>query len=561
MHRIILLLAAILGLASWLAPNHYPPWVAFHAELLMMSAFALALGSELWLRRAGRWELRPLTLVTLALALVPLAQFMGGLIYFAGDAWLAFAYLLAFALSQTLGQRLTARGSAQALFERLATLFVLASMLCVGLQLYQWLGLTGLGIFAADLPPNARPFANVAQPNHLATMLFLGLVGTLFLFELRRVRGWITTANCAFLMFGLAMTGSRTAWLALTVLLAWLWVARPLAGLRIPRAALVAMGAGFVGFVLGWAPLCDVLLLSEGRTFANQAQAGPRPLLWETMLDALSRQPWLGYGWNQGLVAQSRVVDAHPAGGRLIESSHNLLLDLLVWNGIPLGLMLAGFLIWWFWKHIQISRDPARVYLMAAIGGVFVHAMVEYPLSYAYFLLPVGLMMGAVDAGSVTRHALKVPRTVMAALACVSAALLATITAEYVQIEPNNRLLRFELAHIGTVGIDSEAPDLVLLTQWREYLRFVRVEAHPGMSAAELAWMREVAERYPYAPAQFRYALANGLNAHPDLAHDTLIRLCKLQTVQRCRESLQAWRELAQSQYPQLADVPLLPPS
>lgn len=561
MHRIVLLFAAILGLASWLTPNHYPPWVAFHAELLMMSAFALALGSELWLRRAGHWELRPLTLVTLALALVPLAQFMGGLIYFAGDAWLAFAYLLAFALSQMLGQRLAARGSAQALFERLSTLFVLASMLCVGLQLYQWLGLTGLGIFAADLPPNARPFANVAQPNHLATMLFLGLVGTLFLFELRQVRGWITTANCAFLMFGLAMTGSRTAWLALTVLLAWLWISRPLAGLRISRAAIVALGAGFVGFVLCWAPLCNVLLLSEGRTFANQAQAGPRPLLWETMLDAVSRQPWLGYGWNQGLVAQNRVVDAHPAGGRLIESSHNLLLDLLVWNGVPLGLMVIAFLIWWFWKHIQISRDPARVYLMAAISGVFVHAMVEYPLSYAYFLLPVGLMMGAVDAGSVTRHALKVPRVVVPALACVSVALLVTVTAEYVQIEANNRLLRFESAHIGTVKIESEAPDLVLLTQWREYLRFVRVEAHPGMSAAELTWMREVAERYPYAPAQFRYALANGLNAHPGVAHDTLIRLCKLQTVRRCRESLQAWRELAQSRYPQLADVPLPPPS
>lgn len=560
--QIILLFAAVLGLASWLTPNHYPPWVSFHAELLMMVAFALALGSELWQGRAKTWNLTPLTLVTLALALVPMAQFAGGLIYFAGDAWLVFAYLLAFALSQILGQRLATRVGAPALLEKLATLFVLASMMCVGLQLYQWFGLSGLGIFAADLPPNARPFANVAQPNHLATMLFLGLVGTLFLYERRLARGWVTASSCVYLMFGLTMTGSRTAWLAMAVLLAWLWFARQRAGLRISRAAIVALGTGLVGLLISWAPLCDALLLSEGRTFANQAQAGPRPLLWETMIDAVSRQPWWGYGWNQGLVAQSRVVDAHPAAGRLIESSHNLLLDLLVWNGVPLGLMLIGILAWWFWKHIRIDREPALVYLLAAISGVFVHAMVEYPLSYAYFLLPVGLMMGAIDAATpLRRRIFKVPRWAVPAAACVAVALLVTVALEYLQVEADNRLMRFESAHIGAITVDHEAPHLMLLTQWREYLRFARLEAHTGMSAPELAWMRKVAERYPYAPVQFRYALANGLNGQPGAAHDTLMRLCSLQTARLCQESLQGWRELAQSKYPQLKNVPLPPSS
>jgi len=323
MRNITLFFAGLLAVASWLLPNHYPPWLSFHAEVLMAGAGLLALVGEIAGSRGKFQPLAPLTQATLLLACVPLVQALAGLVLFAGDGWIAFAYLLGFALAQMLGQALATRLGIDVLAERLAGLFVAASWACVGLQLYQWLRLQGLGEYAVDLAPGHSPYANVGQPNHLASMLFLGVVGMLFLYERQRVRGWVAAAGCAFLEFGLVMTGSRTAWLLMVLLTAVLWLLHRRAGLRITRSGVAGVLTSFVVLLAAWAPLNDILLLSQGRTLGAQAEVGPRPQMWASMLDAVSRETPL-MAWTQlapamacaGTYARRSVV--HPQGEQTV---------------------------------------------------------------------------------------------------------------------------------------------------------------------------------------------------------------------------------------------------
>ena len=75
---------------------------------------------------------------------------------------------------------------------------------------------------------------------------------------------------------------------------------------------------------------------------------------------------------------------------------------------------------------------------------------------------------------------------------------LAVLGFDYFRAEESFRLVRLETARIGTDRITSKAPDLLLLSQLEGYLRFVRTEAKPGMSAAEVEQMRLVSRRYGF---------------------------------------------------------------
>lgn len=557
MAQIAYLFALLMGGVAWLVPNHYPPWASAYSEAMMAAAFVVAGVGALAEDRRSPLPWTQLQWMTAGLMTVPLLQWLAGLIPFFGDAWMTSIYLLGFWMAQTVGVRLARRYGAAVVLEKVAALLVFVSLACAGLALYQWFGLRGLGNFAADLPPKRLPFANVGQPNHLAMMLFLGVVGVLYLHDRRRVHGASVVTCCSFLTFAMVMTGSRTAWLIMAVLVIAICLAQRCASLRMSRSHAAALAALFAAFVFLWAPLCDALLLSAGRTLTQQTQVGPRLLLWQTALDAIALQPWWGYGWGQTLVAHSQVVTERPADGRLMGSAHNLALDLLIWNGVLLGGLVVAALIWWWWRRVIRCGDSTSVYLLIAISAVFAHALVEHPLTYAYFLLPLGLMVGLLDhhCGSLGRRQLSAPWS-WGLTALASGALIFTMV-EYSRIEDNTRVLRFELARIGTGRIESVAPDLIVLTHWREYLRFARVEARPGMSPDELAWMRRVTERFPFAQSQFRSALAHGLNGHPEIAAEELRRLCSMQTAKRCSAQLAIWRNLQAEKYPQLQAVPL----
>ena len=552
----ILFLLGIAGIAAWLVPNHYPPWVSFHAEALICFTALFALAGEL-VRRRTPWSISPLACCAALLACVPLIQFAGGLIQFAGDAWTATAFLLCLSLSVIFGQNLAERLSPPTLFEGVSLLTVAAGIANVGLQLYQWLSLTGLGIFAIELAPRHSPYANVAQPNHLASMLFLSVVGVIYLHQRARVSLAIAVGTVLFFTVGIAMSGSRTAWLNMAMLVLVLWWFRRPVGMRVGGWLLVTIAVALPVLVVAWPLASELLLLSPGRTLAVQAEVGPRPLLWSAMADAVSRQPWLGYGWNQGLVALSTVAVDHPVDGRLIANSHNLLLDLFIWNGVPLGLVIVGVLAGWFCRMWRSIREPWQVLAFSAVVGIFIHAMLEFPLSYAYFLIPVGMLMGMLDSMRPAPRKLLVPRFTVAALSLAAGLLGGAIAYEYLEVEASTRVLRWEVARIGTSKIESPPPDLTILTQWGAYLRYARTEPRGGATPAELAWMHKVVQRFPYRSALLNYAITNGLSGQKPEAQRALIELCAIHTQRACAADLREWGNLADSTFPQLADVSL----
>jgi hypothetical protein len=384
------------------------------------------------------------------------------------------------------------------------------------------------------------------------------LCGLLWLREKRRIAGAAFWLAASFLLLGMVMSQSRTGWLQIGLLVAWGLAMRSRAALHITRKQLLALGALFAAGVLLWPLINEALLLSAGRSLDDQMHAGLRLPYWRAMLDAITRQPWWGYGWQQVGSAQQAVALAHPPLGEYFEHSHDFILDLLLWNGVPIGALIALLLAWWAFAHVRACRDARAVWLLAAAGGVVTHGLLEYPLEYAYFLIPVGLAMGAVEVFAPTgQTALRVPRSVALVFTLLLGAVSVGVVSDYVKVEQNYRTQRFELAHIGTDRVHTPVPKLHLLTQLDAFLQIAHVEPERDMRPEQLAAMHKRALRFGTQLALRRYAVALALNGHPTEAVREL-RILRSMWGERAYMIVKAYvASLADGPYPELRRLEL----
>ena len=198
-------------------------------------------------------------------------------------------------------------------------------------------------------------------------------------------------------------------------------------------------------------------------------------------------------------------------------------------------------------------RTAENAVLMLLLLVVANHAMLEFPLHYAYIFLPVGLVMGALEVRMGVRPVLYSARWLTLVLCLVGSALLGLIVRDYLRVEASYQSLRFEWANIKT--IPAQPPDVLLLDQWRDFVRVVRLEPTTAMSAADLQWMRNLAVYYA-SPALFqKLALALALNQRPEEAALWLSRACKVVPRGQCEAINDAWKIKAQNS-PDIAAVP-----
>lgn len=539
-------LAALSVLAAWLLPNHYFPWVTAYQEFAAFLALLLLWGLVVW----EGFRIPVIALLFVAVAVVPILQWWGGGIFFFGDAFTASIYLVGFAIALAIGHSL--RNSPfhiPRVLSSIGLLFILAGIISVWITLRQWMMFPG-SIWFADVPPGGRPFANFAQPNNLAIFLCMGLMAVIYFFETRQL-GRISSAFVVlFLIMGVVLSESRTPWVVAFVLcLFWCFRGRHICH-RLKFEVLLAWVACYVLLVIALPFLADALLLNAS-SFLERAQGMHRWGLWKQLSRAVFEGPWWGYGWNQVSVAQVAVSTMHPVG-LMTEHSHNIVLDVLLWNGPWLGSLLVIMVAAWFIWLLVKAKNSEELFAVLVALCLLIHGMLEYPLEYAFFLLPMGLLLGTVRVDDNDQvWVISMPRSISFGLLMFSIGLFVWVWHEYRVIEEDSRLMRFETAGIGQVFADQAAPDVVLLTQLREFNRFARSQASEDMTQQELDWMGSVATRYPYPPSLFRYALALALNGKLIEANQQLLILHSLHQTEHYDLAMEGLK-LMSVQYPVL---------
>lgn len=521
------------------------PWPAFRQEAIAsLALLVLALGT-VWHAEAILWP--RISLLMFGLATIPPLQWATGLIYFLDDAILASLYLILFGLAIGTGASLAASHHRRHAVDGFAGCLLFASIVSAGMAMCQWLGPAVWAAVLDDIPNRGRPFANFGQPNQLSTHLLLGLASLLYWYETKRINGWCASIATIWLGWGVVITQSRSAWLAIGVLVVWFTARRRRCPLRLHPAAL-STGVGlFMIATLAqgslWAMWHDPSSIDSASTFVRSA-IGTRPVHWAGLWHAVTLSPWIGYGWGEVARAQFTGAAFFPPTGEWLDTSHNLVLDLLIYNGIPAGLVIVAMLGAWLLRRMR-DRDAGSWCWIFALLVMFSHAMVEDPLHFLYLLLPAGLLMGGMNAQTAFRA--RGLRRILSGVIVMLATSLAIIASEYVKAEEAWQDMRLSTLGIGTLAGTVPASDWLILQSWAEYLHAMSIEVRENMARTDLDTLHQTAMRLPYPVLLAKTAHASALNGRVEIARAMLLHACKVHHEGVCRHFRTWWKELREA--------------
>ena len=414
---ISLALAGLMFAFPFLHYRHENPLTTFDQEwwsamLGVLALLALAL-RDLWQQP----EIPRIVQFPMALIVVVLLQVALGKMAYFDQALLYILYLLFAALMMWLGARL--RDSFG--IEKLAV--VLSFSLLIGaelnaligvLQHYQWH--TPLdAVVVMQISPGM--YGNLAQPNHFADYIALGLASLGLLFQQRKLKPGYVILLAIPLLFGLALSGSRSSWLYVLLMacLAWWWARRDVTMKPLLRYGMLLI-AGFavmnliaqVSFMFGADSGTDTVQRIIANTGSGDTRGSIRLYLWHEAVLIFLQSPWLGVGFGQFAWHHFELLPSLRAGNitGLYNNAHNLIFQLAAETGSAGLLALFASMGVWLYGLRRAAPGAAHWWGYTALGVLAIHSLLEYPLWYAYFLAVAAVLLGAFDE---TRYRLSMP--------------------------------------------------------------------------------------------------------------------------------------------------------
>jgi O-antigen ligase len=444
----------------WVLPflyyYHAYPLTTFYQE---WGAAILGLCAMTFLLTKHNWqqpEIPRIVLLPIGLMLLALLQYLLGRTPYFDQTLLFTLYMLWATLLIMLGRALREKFGLAVIATTLAAFLLLGSELSALagiLQHYRWHTFLDAVVTSKN---NVAVYGNLAQPNHYANYIAMGLVSLGLLRP--QLRSWQVVLLVAPLLFVLVLSGSRSSWLYLLsiAVLAYLWQRRDKSCKHLLSYALLLL----LGFgLMHWVVQIPWLTGSSGvttlqRLFAGDSSGGSiRLYLWHESWLVFSRFPLLGAGLGQFAWQHFQLgplLQATNISG-LYNNAHNLLMQLAAEMGLAGLLILFCTLGMWFWQGMRAQFTMYHWWGYSVLAILGIHSMLEYPLWYAYFMGIFALLLGGLD-----RSTYRLELRALWRISVASILLLGLVT--LVQLQQGYQLLERALASRPGSVEDKSAP-------------------------------------------------------------------------------------------------------
>ncbi|KVH79706.1 polymerase [Burkholderia ubonensis] len=528
---------AVALIVPYAITNHTYPIPTFYSEFSALALYLLLGASVILLVRTSRpaspFAAPAAFAAPLGFAAVLVAQVALMPLRVPSMNWLAVGYLGAALVAMQAGYVLAREQLAEAAARIMAGALLIGgvfAVFCQVVQLFRLESVLSPFVVVYNIAVERRPYGNMAQANHLATYIAFALAGALYLVQTRRLAVWAWLMLSVVLSGGLALTVSRGPWLQVAVMVvAGFWMARvesrdepgTPANVR-ARAWLmpVLLAAVFVAVngAVRWANLHYHLNLavSAAERMRDAGQIAPRLALWKYGLAMFREHPLLGVGW--GEFPSHQFALARALGGvEIANNSHDIFIDLLAKSGL-LGLaVLVVTLVLWFVRALRAPQTSTRVFGFALVGVLLMHALVEYPQQYMFFLLPVMFVIGLLEAK---------PLRIVPGRAAFALFALLTFGGLLAALPVLRDYQRAEVLYYGTdpAAQYRDAPSL-LFGAWGDYGAATLLTLSRDALPAKLAAHERAIALLPGETVLRRYAVLQALDGRDADALDTVARL------------------------------------
>jgi O-antigen ligase len=275
------------------------------------------------------------------------------------------------------------------------------------------------GTWIASSSVEGRASGNLRQPNHLSSLMLWALIALVCRSELQRLDpsrtgqtaraparerchplpAVMTWACAAWFTWVIVLSASRTGIVGVALLALWGLADRRLSAQRRWLLLSTPMVYAATWWGMAWWAQASEHTFGGQQRLAEGDISGSRFRIWADALQLIAAHPWTGVGWGNFNFAWSLTPfpNRHTA---FFDHTHNLPLQLAVELGLPLAMLICSLLLWALWKawHRSLAAEPTAsaagrcaVMMIVLIG---LHSLLEYPLWYAYFLLPTAFVWG-----------------------------------------------------------------------------------------------------------------------------------------------------------------------
>lgn len=530
----LVLLAAALIL-PYAVVNHTYPIPTFYAEFTALALYLLTAGAMVLLVGTSRPRI---AFASPAVALVPLlfgalliAQSFVLPVQQPSMNWLGGGFLLAAFVAAHTGYGFARANMADTALRWGAYALLLGGLFavfCQVMQLFHLEAKVSPFVVAYNITVDRRPFGNMAQANHLATYIAFAMAAALFLVQTRCLPVLLWGLLSVIYATGLALTVSRGPWLQMGVIVvAGFWMAfaeakQHLAFRRSSRAWLIPVVLAVLFVVVNaavrWANVHYHLELGESAAdrFRDAGQIAPRLALWKYGWTMFKMHPLFGVGWGEFPGYQYQLVKT-LGGVEIANNSHDIFIDLLAKTGVAGFVVAVVGLVAWLVRVLRAPHTAGRVFGVALIGVLVMHALVEYPQQYMFFLLPAMFVFGLLE----TKPLRLVPER--ASFGLYTVIVFGGLAALYPVYRDYTRA---EVLYYGSRPAEQYRADpSFLFGAWGEYGLATLLPVDANDLPHKLAMHRRAIALLPGETVLRRYAVLQALNGDTAAAFDTVGRL------------------------------------